>query len=416
VRTEYIREARDAELALTDVEAADLDALGKRLASHRKWWGEAEELEEVHEKSVVRVRRTPAGKWIVRVIDAVGVIGIPGLQVVVNPKIPLDHLLLMFRKADICPRLDEQRTEIEQSPNLFDLVARWFLSKAEDLLRLGLLRDYELERDECPSIRGRIEPLKTATLYYSGHLAFDCEYEEFTYNTPLNRLIRAAVQALIASPLLPREIRTRATRLAARIEEMGDLRPGDIRTTIDRRTAHYREPILLAKAILQSLGRTPLVGGHIGWTFLIRTPETVEEALRLLLSEALRDVSVDKSGLQIPGTSLTFNPDLVFRPLSAIGDVKYKLSTGEWTRPDLYQLVAFATGFRVRHALLVRFREPTVPTSCDLMVGDVRVSECTWTADPLIPASTAAAQFVDGVRDWIANCIVVNDRQKTFAH
>jgi McrBC 5-methylcytosine restriction system component len=216
VRTEYIQEARETELALTDVEAADLHALGKRLASHSKWWGEAEKSEEeVHEKSVVRVRRTPAGRWTVRVIDAVGVIAVPGLQLVVNPKIPLDHLLLMFRKADICPRLDEQRTEIEQSPNLFDLVARWFLSKAEDLLRLGLLRDYELERDECPSIRGRIEPLKTATLYYSGHLAFDCEYEDFTYNTPLNRLIRAAVQALIASPLLPREIRTRAMRLAA---------------------------------------------------------------------------------------------------------------------------------------------------------------------------------------------------------
>jgi hypothetical protein len=411
VRTEYIQESRETELALTDVEAADLDVLGKRLASRSKWWGVAEELEEeVREKSVVRVRRTPAGKWTVRVIDAVGVVGIPGLQLVVNPKIPLDHLLLMFRRADICPRLDEQHIEIEQSQNLFDLVARWFLSEAEDLLRLGLLRDYELRRDECPSIRGRIEPLETAILYYSGHLTFDCEYEDFTYNTPLNRLVRGAARALIASPLLPREIRTRAMRLAARVEEVDELRPSDIRTTIDRRTAHYREPILLAKAILQSLGRTPLAGGHIGWTFLIRTPETVEEAVRLLLSEALRDVSVDKSGLQIAGTSLTFNPDLVFRPLSAIGDVKYKLSTGEWTRPDLYQLVAFATGFRVCHALLLRFREPTVPACCDLMVGDVRVSECTWTADPLIPASTAAAQFVNRVRDWIANCAIVDDR------
>jgi 5-methylcytosine-specific restriction enzyme subunit McrC len=205
-------------------------------------------------------------------------------------------------------------------------------------------------------------------------------------------------------------------RLAARIEEVDNLRPGDMRTAIDRRTAHYRDPILLAKAIIQSLGRTPLAGGHIGWTFLIRTPEAVEDALRLLLSEALSGVSVDKTGLQITNSSLTLNPDLVFRPTSAVGDVKYKLSTGEWSRPDLYQLVAFATGFGVHHALLVRFREPTVLTCCDLVIGDVRVSECAWTADPLIPAPTPAVQFVNGVRSWIANCAVLDDRQKTFAH
>src|SRR5205823_5364065 len=115
-----------------------------------------------------RVRRTPAGKWMVRVSDAIGVIAIPGLQITVKPKIPLSHLLLMFAKTDVWPRLDEQqRTEIQQSADLFELIARWFLSAAEHLLRLGLIRDYELERQEHPAARGRIEALKTATLYYS---------------------------------------------------------------------------------------------------------------------------------------------------------------------------------------------------------------------------------------------------------
>jgi 5-methylcytosine-specific restriction endonuclease McrBC regulatory subunit McrC len=245
---------------------------------------------------------------------------------------------------------------------------------------------------------------KYALFYYSGHLAFDCEYEDFTYNTPLNRVMRAAAHALVASPLLPKEIRARAMQVAARIEEADDLRPGDTRVKTDRRTAHYREPILLAKTIIQSLGRTPLAGGHVGWTFLIRTPEAVEEALRRFLAEALSDGSVHKTGLQLTGTSLTFNPDLVFSVPSAVGDVKYKLSAGEWIRSDLYQLVAFATGFRVHRGLLVRFREPNVLMCRDLMVGDVHVSERTWPADPLIPAARAAAQFIDGVREWIASC------------
>jgi len=342
----------------------------------------------------------------VRVSDAVGVIAIPGLQITVKPKIPLGHLLHMLGQVDVLPRLDEERTEIEQSRDLYELTARWFLSAAEQLLRLGLIRDYEPEHRELPAVRGRLEPLNTALLYYSGRLAFDCEYEDFTYDTALNRVIRAAAQVVLASPLLPKHIRARAMQVAARIEEADDLRPGDVRVEVDRRTAHYREPVLLAKTIIQSLGRTALAGGHIGWTFLIRTPDAVEDALRLFLTEALPDGGVHKTGLQLKGTALTFSPDLVFGAPSAVGDVKYKLSPGEWTRSDLYQLVAFATGFRVHHALLVRFREPAELRCHDLAVGDVHVSERTWPADPLIPAATAAAQFVDSVRDWIASCAI----------
>src|SRR5262249_31670597 len=157
VRTESIQESSDTELPLSDGEAVHLDALGKRLASNTTWWGATDEVEGYPvERSVVRVRRTPAGKWLVRVSDAVGGIAIPGLQITVKPKIPLGHLLLMFAKTDIWPRLDEQRTEIEQSADLFELIARWFLSAAEHLLRLGLIRDYELERQEIPTIRGRL--------------------------------------------------------------------------------------------------------------------------------------------------------------------------------------------------------------------------------------------------------------------
>jgi hypothetical protein len=61
-----------------------------------------------------------------------------------------------------------------------------------------------------------------------------------------------------------------------------------------------------------SLGRLPTHGGNVGWTFLIRTPEPVENALRLFLDKALPSSAIQKKGLQLTGTSLTLNPDLVF--------------------------------------------------------------------------------------------------------
>ena len=193
-------------------------------------------------------------------------------------------------------------------------------------------------------------------------------------------------------------------RVACESKRRTNSRPGDLRVKVDRRTAHYREPVLLAITIIQSLGRTPLAGGHIGWTFLIRTPETVEDALRTASVEALPAASVDKTRLQLPGTSLTLNPDLVFSAPAAVGEVKYKLSPGEWIRTDLYQLVAFATGFRVSACSASSIPGAAVSACRDLTVGNVHVSERTWPADPLIPAATAAVQFVGGVRDWIASC------------
>jgi 5-methylcytosine-specific restriction enzyme subunit McrC len=354
------------------------------------------------EKRVIHVFRSPEGGWSIRVDNAIGVIAIPGLQITVRPKIPLNHLLFMFAKTGVWPRLDEQRIEIEPSTELTVLTARWFVSATEKLLRLGLVRDYQVVCGEEPTIRGRLEPLSATRRYYSGHLAFKCEYDDFTYDIPLNRIVRAATRVLLAAPFFADEIRHSALRLAARLEDAGDLVTSDLGVGVDRRTAHYPDSVLLAKAVIGSVGRNPLPGGHVGWTFLIRTPEAVEDALRLWLAEALPHAFVRKTGRQLGGTTLTLNPDLVFGPPTAVGDIKYKLSAGEWNRADLYQLVAFATGFRVKRGLLIQFRGPGVRTCPELQVGDLRVSECAWPADPLMRPETAAAQFIKHVENWVA--------------
>lgn len=86
------------------------------------------------------------------------------------------------------------------------------------------------------------------------------------------------------------------------------------------------------------------------WTFLIRTPELIEDAVRGILRRGLHDiVEVKKSGLQLMPSKLTLNPDLLFGD-AAIGDVKYTLLGPDWNRSYLYQAVTFATGFRLPRA------------------------------------------------------------------
>jgi hypothetical protein len=75
----------------------------------------------------------------------------------------------------------------------------------------------------------------------------------------------------------------------------------------------------------------------------------VEAGLRHVFQRDLPEYTVVKQGLRLPPTTMTLNPDLVFgAPATlAVADVKYKIATDDWKRPDIYQVVTFATAYRV---------------------------------------------------------------------
>jgi hypothetical protein len=126
----------------------------------------------------------------------------------------------------------------------------------------------------------------------------------------------------------------------------------------------------------------------------------VETGIRQLLSESLTSTcTVTKQGLRLPGSTKTLNPDLVFDSGFATGDVKYKVVTSDWDNGDLYQAVAFATGHRTSHALIVAFSERGA-TPQHLQVGDVTVTRVCWDTRADTPPHAAAALVSDAVRHW----------------
>src|SRR5664280_2247829 len=176
IQSEYLRESATRVMALTDDQARALATLGKRLASKKAWWGDDAELEEESERTVIRVEPYGVGRWSVRVNDAIGVIALGDLQLIVHPKIPTAHVLYLFARSGEFPRLEElDKGAASAAPDLWSLVASWFTTAMEHLLRQGLVRDYLELIDELPAIRGRLEPIPTASLYYAGRLAVACE-------------------------------------------------------------------------------------------------------------------------------------------------------------------------------------------------------------------------------------------------
>lgn len=402
MRTERLTESADGRLPLTESQAVALARLGRSLASRKGWWGEKAEDEDAHrERTVIRCTPESTGVWRVRIANAVGVIAVEGLQIVVGPKIPAEHLFYLMQKSGRLPRLAAERANVAVDKTLWELVAEWYTGALEGVLRRDLIKDYRTISDELQLARGHIDLYRTARAYYVGRLGIACEFDEFDADTPLNRVLRAAAAGVAGSPLLPPELRRRALRLLVRMNHIGELRPGDRGVSIDRRTAHYRDALSLAFHILDNKGRGLEHGGAVSWAFLIRTPEMIEEGLRRVLEESLAGRwRVRKRSVPIKGAPLTLNPDLVFNETLVAGDVKYKLA-GDWVRADLYQVVTFAEGVGARFGCVVSFRKGPTKSPPSLQIGDISVSHFSWRADPDISPINAGRELASSMEKWL---------------
>lgn len=371
-------ESQHSVLQLSDDEAFALQQLGRELAGKSEWWGRTSEPDR--QASVISCVSAGQHLWRLRVSDAVGVISLPTVQLTIEPKIPTTHLLYLLEASGEFPRLAPQSAAAMRDMYLWELILHWYVTEVEALLRRGLLRDYEETTDQLPVLRGSVDAVGTAHAYYRGQLAFECRFDEFDFDSPPNRVLAAASRMVVATPTRDSMLRRRAKRALARFEEVGALRGEDLRWRPERRAGYYAISTTLARHILLGVGRTLAKGREPITTFLIRTPEMVEAGLRTLLGRMLPARKIEKRGTQLPGSTMTLNPDLVFDSGRVVGDVKYKMLGHEWPRSDLYQLVTFATGFRARKGVVVHFSKHKDEGLPSVEVGDVHVHAASWLA------------------------------------
>jgi 5-methylcytosine-specific restriction endonuclease McrBC regulatory subunit McrC len=380
-----------------------LRALGRALARGTDRYGRRVEGSEA---TLIRVDRLDESHARVTVVDAVGVIAIPGLQLQVEPKIPQGQLLFLAEHSGVLPRRTPESTTVREDEHLAVLIAHWFVTALERVLEEGLSRGYREDTDELDRVRGRVALLPTARLFYRGRLAVVAEYEEFDFDIPLNRLLLAAARVVASGVVLPDRLRRRAIRAIKRMDGVGEPRRSDLAALVDRATAHYADAAVLAGEVIASSGRRLESGDNRSWGFLFRTADPVEIGIRSVLKEALADqIAVSKKGFPLGNSSLYANPDLVFGDVLAVGDVKYKQGKNEWQRADLYEVVAFAAAAERAHALIVNFRPRDSPGLPPVQVGKIEVTEISWPADADVDAHDASQAFTDRVREWLAGLL-----------
>ena len=100
----------------------------------------------------------------------------------------------MLSFSELAPHAIAEPVDAQRSEDLLELIAYWFMSALEGTLRRGLVLDYTETTDELPAIRGHLNPLPTGQNVYSGRLYFDCRFDDFSIDTPLNRRRFAQLQ------------------------------------------------------------------------------------------------------------------------------------------------------------------------------------------------------------------------------
>lgn len=396
-----LTESKPKDLKLTDFQYLELVKMGRSLASKSSWWGNEERhLGTGENRSIISCIPKENNIYTVSVRNAVGVISIPGIDIEVIPKINENHFMYFLERSICTQRTTFQASRFQRDFKLWDLLAYWFLEKSSEVIRQGLIQEYKTIKEEIPYIKGQIDFIRSVRNIYTGNMNFGCEYEEYQYDHPFNRVLKQATLLVGSSPLFNQGNRKQAMRQVNLLNGVGQFIASDLDQPFDRITLYYEEAILLAELLIKGAGIYPKLGLSSGWAFLIPTPNIIEKAILVILQDYFGQ-RVKKQGRRIEKTSWTLNPDIIIDNGDYIGDVKYKINSENWLRPDLYEIITFAEGFNATRAFMVDFCTGQMEFLPTIKVGKIIVNNFRWKAVHSVSPVDSRNEFLMNIETWL---------------
>jgi len=298
------------------------------------------------------------GKQVVLHTDhRVGVVALPdGPTIEIQPKIGEPNLVTLLRYANGTePTHLSRETELESGTNFVDTVAALFLEELEAVLSQGLRREYvDVERTE-EYLRGRLN-VQRQLAGGPGKTDFECDYDEFTYDTTLNQTILCVantLSSLVDSTEIAGELREYESRLRRRVT----LRKVSIEEAeqieLTRLTDYYEKVLALSRLVLKHIYIEDIVAGEgASYSLLIGMNDVFEK----VVERTARETVDERDGWSVEGQARTDNllrgsPSIRMRPDFVVkrhgepvlvGDAKWKTKV---KNSDVYQVVAYQTAY-----------------------------------------------------------------------
>ena len=323
--------------------------------------------------------------------QVVGILAVPGKTLEILPKIDgnddtvrraLVHMLAVahgLRVADgELASLDTQRRD------LLELLIGLFANRLLTAVRRGLPRRYVGHEDDLKLLRGRLNVIRQVTQLAARPDLLACRFDEFSEDTPLNRVLKAAVRRLTRVARTAANAR-RLAELTARFELTGDSPdPLSEPVRLDRTNTAFHDLHRLARLFLTGDWQSTTGGKATGFTLLFPMNELFERFIgeslkravgagwRVSLQDrrcsALRD-DADKDASGKPKRLFNLQPDAVIEEAPAgetgpptVLDAKWKRLTPykpgcERTlgvdQSDVYQMLAYARAYGAGRLILL---------------------------------------------------------------
>ena len=302
------------------------------------------------------------GTYELRAGSTVGTVVRPSLRLLIRPKVGLVNVFFLLGFGPRLTRWGEAQFPYEEDPDLFKAVAWVFESEVRHALAQGLIRGYQARSETLTALRGRIDLAGQLRSRQGRPFPLECRFEEYTEDTELNRVVKAAHRRLLQIPHLDEWLarklrhRYRAFDGVASMEYSPGFVPEIVFTRLNR---HWEVAGRLARLILGRRGLRDREGDVVGTAFTVDMNALFERFVEAIVREEVR-----RAGLRLVSQAprrlterIPIRPDLVLRAEDrdlAVADAKYKeLKPDEWPNADLYQMLAYCESLGLPSGLLI---------------------------------------------------------------
>ena len=347
--------------ALTSEEAQRLLALAERLRQPRN--------------SAPVLSRQHGG---LKTEGVVGVLAVPGRTLEILPKLDgedgtvrnaLVHMIAVAEDMRVASgdlaTLDAQRY------TLLELVIRLFARRLLTAVRRGPPRRYVETAADLNVLRGRLDVVRQLSRFALRADTLACRFDELSADTPLNRVLKAAVVRLASVSRNNANVR-RLAELTARLAFAGDSADPLVEPVhLDRTNTRFHDLYRLARLFLEGNWQSTAGGTFTGFSLLFPmhvlferfigkslTHALYERDERVCLQQGEHSALIDAEGRRL----VRLLPDVVIeatedgRPL--VLDTKWKrLAPSKPNRgvapADVYQLLAYARAYGATRVVLL---------------------------------------------------------------
>ena len=303
--------------------------------------------------------------------QVVGVLTIRGANVEILPKIGSEgdgavrHALTrMLAVAWGLPVADSEPAMLAtQRENLLEVLVRLFADRLLAAVRRGLPHRYRPREEDLQLLRGKLDIRRQFVRHTVRPDRLACRFDELSVDTPLNRVLKAAVTGL-ASTTRSDSNRRRLAELVARFEFVGDS-PDPIRERVrlDRTNGAFHRLYGFARRFIAGNWQSTATGGNEGFALLFPMNDLFEEFVGRSMRVALapRSVRLQHGGhhaLEGPRERLfALRPDIVVDD-DVVIDTKWKWLRADEAnlgveQPDVYQMLAYARAYSARRLVLL---------------------------------------------------------------